>query len=102
MKIVCDIDGVVCTNTWGSYKEAEPLWDNIEILNLLFNQGHQMVFFTARGYETGIDWSIVTENQFKEWGVKYHDIIMGKPSGDVYIDDKAFNVNEGLNQLLEK
>ena len=29
--------------------------------------------------------------QLKKWGVKYHELIMGKPYGDFFIDDKAHN-----------
>ena len=31
----------------------------------------------------------MTREQLKGWGVKFHDLFMGKPSGDVYIDDKG-------------
>ena len=31
----------------------------------------------------------LTENQLNEWGVKYHQLILGKPSGDLYVDDKG-------------
>ena len=53
-----------------------------------------IVYFTARGYETGIDWRDVTEQQFKKWGVKYHNLIFGKPSADIYIGDKMYNVTD--------
>jgi hypothetical protein len=33
----------------------------------------------------------ITYNQLKKWNVKYHSLIMGKPSGDIYIDDKGVN-----------
>ena len=32
-----------------------------------------------------------TEQQLLDWGCKYHELIMGKYSGDVYVDDKAIN-----------
>ena len=31
----------------------------------------------------------ITKKQLKDWGVKYHRLFMGKPTGDYYIDDKA-------------
>ena len=31
----------------------------------------------------------LTETQLKNWNVKYHKLFMGKPSGDLYIDDKG-------------
>ena len=30
-----------------------------------------------------------TKNQLDKWGVKYHDLFLGKPNGDIYVDDKA-------------
>ena len=29
-----------------------------------------------------------TSNQLTKWGVKYHKLIFGKPSFDIYVDDK--------------
>ena len=36
----------------------------------------------------------ITELQLKLWGCKYHELILGKPSGDYYVDDKGINLNE--------
>ncbi len=33
----------------------------------------------------------VTEKQFHRWGVKYHDILFGKPMYDIFICDKVVN-----------
>ena len=30
-----------------------------------------------------------TVQQLGTWGVKYHSLFLGKPSGDVYVDDKG-------------
>ena len=30
-----------------------------------------------------------TEKQLNSWGVKFHDLFLGKPAGDFYIDDKG-------------
>ena len=35
-----------------------------------------------------------TKNQLLKWGVKYHELKMGKPSYDLYIDDKSVNVDD--------
>jgi hypothetical protein len=31
----------------------------------------------------------ITKEQLETWGVKYHDLFLGKPAGDVYVDDKG-------------
>src|SRR5882762_5564365 len=84
-----DLDGTLCTNTEGEYEAARPLPWAIERVNALKRGGHRIVIFTARGTTTGIDWRPRTERQLADWGVKYDELILGKPYGDVYIDDKA-------------
>lgn len=87
-----DIDGVICTNTWGEYELAEPLVEAIERINELHDTGHTIVLHTARGTETGIDWRPVTERQLGEWGLRYHSLHFGKPNADVYIDDRGLSL----------
>lgn len=91
MKYCIDIDGTICTNTDGKYDLAEPLPLAIDRVNSLYNDGHYIFFYTARGTTTGIDWSEMTQLQLQKWGVKYHKIIFGKPDADIFIDDKAIS-----------
>jgi hypothetical protein len=49
--------------------------------------------------KTGIDWREFTEKQLKSWGVKYHELIFGKPVADVFIDDKAINIKDLQNLI---
>ncbi len=86
-----DIDGTLCTNTDGDYAKAVSYPDVIAEVNRLFAEGHRIFLYTARGSTTGIDWRELTERQLREWNVRYHALFMGKPSADVYIDDKAVN-----------
>jgi hypothetical protein len=86
-----DIDGTICTNTDGAYEEAEPLLQRISKVNALFDLGHRIIMFTARGSQTGIDWREVTQQQLQNWGLKYHELLLGKPHADIFIDDKAVN-----------
>ena len=89
-----DIDGTICSNTEGSYKEASPYNDIIGKINKLYYEGNIIYFFTARGSTTGIDWRDTTENQLNNWDVKYHKLFFGKPSADIYIDDKCINISD--------
>lgn len=86
-----DIDGTICTNTNGTYEDAKPLFERISKVNELYDRGHTIILFTARGSTTNIDWTELTRNQMVEWGVKNHKILLGKPFADIYIDDKAVN-----------
>lgn len=102
MKIFVDIDGTICTTvTDGQYQYAEPIKSNIDIINSLYKRGHQIIYWTARGTETGTDWKKVTLKQFDKWGVKYHALELGKPQYDLWIDDKAINADL-INELKEE
>lgn len=94
LKFCFDIDGVIARKTpENDYKLATPMSDNIEIINHLYDAGHKIVLFTARGFATGIDWKDVTENQMKDWGVKHHELRFGKPDADFYVDDKLVELS---------
>lgn len=95
LKVCCDIDGVIAAKTQGNdYGKAYPMEDNIRILNVLYERGFHVILFTARGYQTGLDWQEVTKRQMKEWNVHYHELLFGKPDADIYIDDKMFGIGE--------
>ena len=101
-KIVIDVDGVVATVVKGlDYSKAKPIKKNIHLINDLKKSGTKIVFFTARGSETGINWERITKDQFKKWGILYDQLIFGKPAADLYIDDKGA-VPSILTQLVKK
>lgn len=91
MKYIVDIDNTICISENSDYNNSVPITSRIRQLNKLFDEGHQIHYWTARGMSSGIDWSAFTYKQFSHWGVKYHTLSFGKPSYDVWIDDKAIN-----------
>lgn len=91
MKYIVDIDGTICTNTSGDYINAKPYLDRIKEINKLYESGHHIVYWTARGANSGVDWSELTAWQLDRWGCKFHELRMGKPAYDIWIDDKAVN-----------
>ena len=76
------------------YTTSTPIKENIAKANKLYDEGHLIVYWTARGTATGVDWSEVTKKQLAEWGVKHHGLKFGKPSYDLFIDDKNMNTND--------
>ena len=89
-KIYCfDIDDTICFTNGTEYSTAVPIPDRIARINQLFAEGHTIKFHTARGSKTGIDWRELTEKQLIIWGVQYHELHLGKPFADFYIDDKG-------------
>lgn len=91
MKFICDIDGTICTMVRdGDYKNAVPFMNRVLHMNKLMEQGHEVHYWTARGSSSGKDWKELTEVQLDRWGCKYTTLSLGKPSYDVWIDDKAW------------
>lgn len=87
---VFDIDGTICNETHGEYEHCRPRESVIESIRILANEGCRIIFHTARGQSRlGI-----TINQLNNWGVPYHDLIMGKPKGDYYVDRNALRPEE--------
>lgn len=90
----CDVDGTICTNTEGDYHYAAPFPDRIQHMNRLYDEGHEIHYWTARGSSSGKDWTDLTHRQLKDWGCKYTSLKLGKPSYDAWIDDKAFSPDD--------
>jgi hypothetical protein len=94
MVIYVDIDETICeTPDDRNYSLAAPIIENIRKVNALYDAGHTIVYWTARGTGSGIDWREITEDQFRLWGVKHHELNFGKPIYDVFVDDKNFNTS---------
>ena len=106
MTYVFDIDGTICGKLCeldgDDYLNAEPLQNRIKKANQLYQDGHTIIYQTARGMGRHNnnpilaiqDFYDLTKRQLEGWGVKYHYLLLGKPSGDVYVDDKGVNDND--------
>lgn len=92
MTYVVDIDGTICSITYGKYKRAKPYKKRIKKINKKYDEGHTIIYFTARGTATGLPWYNITRKQLKTWGCKFHKLILGKPEGDFFIDDKSMPI----------
>ena len=99
MVIYVDIDGTICTqdnkNDTLDYDRANPRQEQIDKINKLYDGGNTIIYWTARGTVTGIDWTELTTHQLRLWGCKYHDLRVGtKPHYDLWIDDKSKRIEE--------
>ena len=93
-----DIDGTLASTESNKYDQAEPDEAMITLANMLYEEGHTIFMVTARGATSGKDWQETTKRQLKEWGVKYHKLIMGYPR-DLFIDDASLRPDEFLNLI---
>lgn len=97
MRICFDLDGVICTGY--PYSEAIRIDGVSEYMHELKAAGHTIIIHTARGMNTysGNTGKVIaafaslTINQLKEWNIPYDELVFGKPSYDIVIDDKSFN-----------
>ena len=107
-KIFCfDLDGVVCrTPKNNNYKKSKPIPRAIKKINSLYDKGNYIKIFTARymgrskekvnlAKKKGL---ILTKSQLKKWKLKHHKLIMGKPTYDIFVDDKAFGFNKNWTE----
>ena len=96
-KICFDLDGVLCSLTNGEYENAVPDPEAVQFVNGLYDRGFHIIIYTARfmgrnnqdmiaAYKQGYE---LTRSQLRRWGVKYHDLFLGKPAFDMLIDDRA-------------
>ena len=96
-KVFCfDIGNTICKTYKANYSSAKPNLKVIKLINELYDNGHTIKIFTARymgrnfennkkAYKQGYNF---TNKQLKGWGLKYHKLIFGKPTYDIFVDDK--------------
>ena len=92
-----DIDETICKTIGSKYEKSIPITGRINKVNLLYDEGHTILFLTARGMGRTNNNSAeaykclyeFTKRQLDSWGLKYHRLFLGKPASDYYIDDKG-------------
>lgn len=115
--IAFDLDDVICFRPKEyenlgpkKYSYCKPYKEVINLVNSLYDDGNKIIIYTARGMEQfkgniPVIYSelyLNTINQLDSWGVKYHQLVMGKIYYDVLIDDKALNsVNISKNNIKD-
>jgi hypothetical protein len=111
MKTICfDLDGVICRQTEGDYANAAPNKDAISVINGLYKKGNRVIIYTSRfmgrnnsdvikTHKEGYDFTV---KQLKSWGVKFHELGMGKPRYDLVVDDKALFYKEDWKEIKKE
>lgn len=107
-KYCFDLDGVICKTRKNYYTKSKPIKSSIKVINKLYDEGNYIFIYTSRfmgrskeniklankkGYE-------LTLNQLKKWNLKFHKLLMGKPSYDVIVDDKAVGFTSNWHKRL--
>lgn len=107
MRFVVDYDGVVTKGVHKILKEDVELnVDVVQKINHYYDKGCHITIYTSRG-ALSCDGDIVKiektyrnmiETTLRNGGVKYHELVFGKVSGDVYIDDLGLSPQQFINQ----
>ncbi|HUX83946.1 MAG TPA: HAD hydrolase family protein [Chitinophagaceae bacterium] len=105
MQIIIDLDGTICTEEKQfSRSMAQPLPGASQKISRLMEEGHTVIIYSARSwqeYEMTRDW--LSRNQ-----IPYSQLVMGKPIGDLWIDDRAIRftswqqVGEQIDKAAKK
>lgn len=88
-----------------TYDQALPNRDHIKVINDLYDDGHYICMWTARGgseasKKAGRCYYDFTHQQLTNWGVKFHELSTGskgnylKPPADLVLDDKAMTIEQ--------
>jgi hydroxymethylpyrimidine pyrophosphatase-like HAD family hydrolase len=82
-KLIVDIDNTLLSSPYVNnvYMGATPIDEEIKALNELYMKGYIVILWTGRGWHHYEN----TVKQLEKCGIKYHELIMGKPTG-IYID----------------
>ena len=111
LKTICfDIDNVICkTLSSRDYSKSVPIKKNIKIINKAYDNGFNIILYTAR-YMGRCERNIkqvekkikpLTLKQLKKWGVRHHKIYFGKPSFDLFVDDKSLFFKKNWQKSLK-
>jgi len=91
--IAIDMDGVICEGEFWGDGEPTPRQDVIDYITTIYRKGAHIIIYTARQpiyYTHTHAWLIKHK-------VPFHGITMQmKPGADLYIDDKALNLQDVL------
>ena len=81
----------------------------IKTINNLYEKGFYIKIFTARymgrnkeNRKKVLKKKYETKNFLKRWGLKFNELIMCKPSYDVFVDDKAFGFSNKWKKFFKK
>jgi len=99
MRYCFDIDGTIAElrKEKQFYSEVKPKPGAVETLKRLNEEGHYIILYTARNMESfsgnlgkinAVQGPLLF-NWLEKYEIPYDEIYFGKPSADVYIDDKG-------------
>lgn len=98
---VFDLDETLVTlpDALNDYSTCKPYEDVANLVRTLFDHDHRIIIHTARRMQS-LQGNVeeierqtrkITEDNLQLHNIPYHELVFGKPLGDVYVDDRSCN-----------
>lgn len=101
LRAVFDLDNTLVSypSVYKNYNTVNTIKHTSELIKFLKQHGHYVILYTARkmlSCNSNVgkimkNIAKITLDSLEKLGIEYDEIHFGKPYGDFYIDDKAFN-----------
>ena len=96
MKYVIDIDGTICEEV-GEVIGRPPYKDRIEYINKLYDDGHTIIYTTARGIKSGRGeehYRPITEQQLSERARPPPPLFFPSHYINIFVDDRSIHPDQ--------
>ena len=111
LRYVFDLDNTLVTYPVipKDYTSVLPIKKMIDLVVHLKSKGNYIIIYTARrmathGHNVGAvikDIGRITFDTLEKFNIPYDELVFGKPLGDIYIDDRAYNpYDERIYKLI--
>lgn len=108
--LIVDVDDTISVTTTHDWQNATPIWETINKLNKLHDEGWTIILMTARGQVScNGDFELADKKyraSMEDWlqrhGVKYDLLSFEKYLAAYYIDDKSLMPEEFVNLDIRK
>lgn len=68
---------IECSCGHVTYINPQPIQKEINIVNMLYREGAIIILHTGRNWDKYVS----TKNMVERFGIKHHELVMGKPQG---------------------
>jgi tRNA A-37 threonylcarbamoyl transferase component Bud32 len=103
MVIVIDFDGTLALGDTNDITKMIPNLKIVNLLNQMYEDGNYIKIVTARGckscstiQERENKYSDIITKWLTTYNIKYHELSFNKEYGDIYIDDRGYNIQDTI------
>ena len=101
MNIFIDLDNTLCSTTNSDYENSSPIIERINKVNKLKEEGNYITIWTARGSNSGLDYTELTKNQLNAWNINYDKLVLGKQTTEWNVENQGW-ITEDTDKMFYK